>query len=116
VVPRPGRPRDLPRARTQLPFPGLALGEGRYVAAAYFVPLAYAAIAYGGVWASRQGGWNSEFVALVAQRFGLRGMPPWGSLTLYVCFMATAGMIRSLSTALGEEIGWRGFLVPKLAK
>lgn len=90
--------------------------EGRYVAAAYFVPLAYAAIAYGAVWALRQGGWNSEFVALVAQRFGLRGMPAWGSLALYVFFMATAGMVRSLATALGEEIGWRGFLVPELAK
>jgi len=90
--------------------------EGRYVAAAYFVPLLYSSIAYGAVWAFRQGGWNSEFVGMVAQRFGLRGMPAWGALTLYVCFMATAGMVRSLSTALGEEIGWRGFLVPELAK
>jgi len=88
----------------------------KYIAAAYFVPLAYAAVAYGAVWALRLGGWNSQFVSLVAQRFGLRGMPAWGSLTLYIFFMATGGMIRSLSTALGEEIGWRGFLVPELAK
>jgi len=64
----------------------------------------------------RQGGWNSEFVELVAQRFGLPGMSAWASLALYVCFMASAGMVRSLATALGEEIGWRGFLVPELAK
>ena len=28
----------------------------------------------------------------------------------------TYGMLRSVSSALGEEIGWRGFLVPELRK
>ena len=90
--------------------------NNRYIAAAYFVPLAYASVAYGAVWALRLGSWNSEFVSLVAQDFGLRGLPPWGSLTLYIISMATAGMILNLSTTLGEELGWRGFLVPELAK
>jgi membrane protease YdiL (CAAX protease family) len=90
--------------------------EGRYVAAGYFVPLAYAALAYGAVWALRLGGWNSNFVATVAQGFQLRGMPAWGSLVLYILLFATAGIIRSTASALGEEIGWRGFLVPELAK
>ncbi|HEX9111679.1 MAG TPA: hypothetical protein VF845_09390 [Terriglobales bacterium] len=80
------------------------------------LPLAYAAIAYGAVWALRLGGWNSELVVLVTQRFGLRGMPLWGAFTLWLLFTATAEMIRGMSTALGEEIGWRGFLVPELAK
>ena len=99
-------------------FRSLAWGwpQGKYVAAGYFVPLAYAAIAYGAVWGLGVGGWNSQFVSQVAERFGLRGMPAWGSLTLYIVFAATGGMMRSLSTALGEEIGWRGFLVPELAK
>jgi uncharacterized protein len=99
-------------------FRSLAWGwpQARYVAAGYFVPLAYAAMAYGAVWALGLGGWNSPFVSQVAQQFGLRGMPAWGSLTLYIVFAATGGMVRSLSTALGEEIGWRGFLVPELAK
>lgn len=83
---------------------------------AYLVPLGYASLAYGAVWAWRLGGWNSEFVSLVAQGFGLQGLPAWGSLTLYITSMATAGLILNLSTALGEEIGWRGFLVPELAK
>jgi len=90
--------------------------ECRYIAAAYFLPLGYAAIAYGTVWALRLGGWNSDLVALVTQRFGLRGMPPWGAFTLWLLFTATTGLIRGISTALGEEIGWRGFLVPELAK
>ena len=90
--------------------------RNRYIAAGYFVPLAYAAIAYGAVWALGLGGRNSQFVGQVVQRFGLRGMPAWGSLALYIFFAATVGIIRSLATALGEEIGWRGFLVPELAK
>jgi uncharacterized protein len=90
--------------------------EGRYVALAYFLPLASAGIAYGAVWGLGLGGWNSEFVAQVAHRFGLRGMPAWGTLALYLTLTPTVGMVRSLSSALGEEVGWRGFLVPELAK
>ncbi len=90
--------------------------EWRYIGAAYFIPLAYAAVAYGAVWALRVGGWNSETVGMIAQRFGLPGMPVWGSFVLWLLFTATAQMIRGMATALGEEIGWRGFLVPELAK
>jgi membrane protease YdiL (CAAX protease family) len=90
--------------------------ENRYIAAAYFLPLGYSAIAYGAVWALRLGGWNSGLAGQVAQRFGLRGMPPWGGFALWLLFTATTGLIRGVSTALGEEIGWRGFLVPELAK
>jgi membrane protease YdiL (CAAX protease family) len=89
---------------------------GRYVALAYFLPLAYAGVAYGVVWGLRLGGWNSGFVAEVARSFGLRGMPAWGSLALYLVLTPTALMIMSLASALGEEVGWRGFLVPELAK
>jgi uncharacterized protein len=35
---------------------------------------------------------------------------------LYFMNTATIGVIRDLPTVLGEEIGWRGFLVPELAK
>lgn len=90
--------------------------NGRYIAAAYFIPLAYAAIAYGGVWAFRLGGWNSQLLGLVTDRFGLKSMPAWIVFALWLVFTATTGTIRGLSTALGEEIGWRGFLVPELAK
>jgi CAAX protease family protein len=88
----------------------------RYLVAAYLVPLAYTSIAYGAVWVWHLGGWDSDFVSLVAERFGLHGLPPWGSLALYIVSTATAGMILNLATALGEEIGWRGFLVPELAQ
>jgi membrane protease YdiL (CAAX protease family) len=88
----------------------------RYIAASYLVPLAYTSVAYGAVWALRLAGWNSEFVSLVVQGLGLTGLPAWASFTLGILFMATGGVIQNLSMTLGEEIGWRGLLVPELAK
>jgi membrane protease YdiL (CAAX protease family) len=41
---------------------------------------------------------------------------PGVSLALYIISMATGGVVLNLSMTLGEEIGWRGFLVPELAK
>lgn len=89
---------------------------GRYIAMAYFLPLVYAGAAYAAVWAARLGGWNSEFVALIAKRSGWPHMPPWGALAIFIFLSATVGVIRSVASALGEEIGWRGFLVPELAR
>ncbi len=90
--------------------------KGKYIALAYFIPLAYATLAYGAVWGFRLGDWNSEFVSQIARDLGLRGMPAWGSLAIYVVLFGTVILLRSLASALGEEIGWRGFLVPELAK
>jgi membrane protease YdiL (CAAX protease family) len=87
-----------------------------YLLAAYLLPVAYTSLAYGAVCAWHLAGWNSGFVSVVAQDFGLAGLPAWASLVLYIASMASGGLIENLSTALGEEIGWRGFLVPELAK
>ena len=35
---------------------------------------------------------------------------------LYFLVVGTIGVIQNCATTLGEEIGWRGFLVPELAK
>jgi len=44
------------------------------------------------------------------------GGSPWISIALGISLSGTYGLIRSISSALGEEIGWRGFLVPELSK
>ena len=90
--------------------------RNRYIAAAYLLPIGYTSVAYGAVWALRLAGWNSEFLTLAAQGLGLKGLPAWMAFTLYIVLLATGGVMQNLSLTLGEEIGWRGFLVPELAK
>jgi membrane protease YdiL (CAAX protease family) len=69
------------------------------------------------VWISGLGGFpNRAFLAQVAERFGWAGAPLWLVAAGYVLLTGTVGMVRGTSTALGEEIGWRGFLVPELSR
>ncbi len=73
-------------------------GAPRWLALAYLLPVAYATVAYGAVWMLGLGGVDlSRFTT--------------GTVTFLVL-----GTIQSLISATGEELGWRGFLVPKLAK
>lgn len=77
---------------------GWGLGAPRWLALAYLLPLAYATAAYGAVWMLGLGGVDlSRFTT--------------GAATFLVL-----GTIQSLISATGEELGWRGFLVPTLAK
>jgi uncharacterized protein len=81
------------------------------------IPLTYATASYAVVWLAGFGGfYNKQFVDLVSKELGLGPMPPWLTITLYFLFTATITFITSSATCLGEEIGWRGFLVPELAK
>src|SRR5213079_1561718 len=43
-------------------------------------------------------------------------LPHAAALPVLFLFLATVGMLGSCLSALGEELGWRGFLVPQLAK
>jgi len=88
----------------------------KYALMSWYVPLLYAAIAYAIVWLSGLGGFpNREFVAAVTTRMGPR-LSPLVATILYVLLVGSFGLVGSLSRAVGEEIGWRGFLVPELSK
>lgn len=89
----------------------------RYNLAAYFIPLGYVALIYAFVWSTGFGGFYSKsFVGLVAKDFGFGPLSQAATITIYFCFTATIAVVRDSATVLGEEIGWRGFLVPELAK
>lgn len=93
------------------------LGEVRWLRWGYVIPLCYALPVYLAVWLGGWGGFDpARFVAQAAPALGLSTLPVPVAWTGYVVIAMTAGFIDKAGRALGEEIGWRGFLVPELAK
>jgi membrane protease YdiL (CAAX protease family) len=71
------------------------------------LPALYGAVVYLPVWASGLAGFDPGGWSQAAP-----GNAPLQALGL----LLTVGILISLGSALGEEIGWRGLLVPELAK
>ena len=95
---------------------GWRLPRGRYLWAGYWVPIAYASVIYLPLWAAGYLDLNAPALARGATMLHLTGAPRPVVLIAYVLFMGTIGMLPNSAAALGEELGWRGFLVPELAK
>jgi len=93
---------------------GFGWGKTKYQFASYWIPLAYASAVYLPVWYA--GYFNS--VAPLFTGFALRfpRLPHAVALPAFFVVLATLGVLSSCISALGEELGWRGFLVPQLAK
>jgi membrane protease YdiL (CAAX protease family) len=88
----------------------------RYAVASWFIPLLYATIAYLIVWILGLGAFpNQEFMRQLVEDMGLKASPTVSTI-VYLFLAGSFGMVESIANALGEEIGWRGFLVPELFK
>jgi membrane protease YdiL (CAAX protease family) len=79
---------------------GWRLGKVRYLLLAYAAPLGYCLVAYGATWLLGLGRLDRSALTLLATPSGV----------IQVLVLPLAGLL----TGLGEEIGWRGFLVPRL--
>lgn len=96
---------------------GWEWGVWKYQLWSYLVPILYALAAYLIIWVAGWGGfYNHEFVKRLAESFGWGGLSDALIIPFYFVLAGIYGMAKSMATALGEEIGWRGFLVPELAK
>ena len=92
-------------------------GGARCAWLAYLIPIAYALPVYLVAWLTPLGGFlEPDFLRRTAAQFGWSHFPPSITLVLFIVLTATLGLVGKTSRALGEEIGWRGFLVPELNK
>jgi membrane protease YdiL (CAAX protease family) len=91
-------------------------GNSRYLIWSYLTPLLYCATAYTVVWALGGGGfYNQAFLESMQADLAWNNIPTNVFLLLFFILQGTIGLIPSMATALGEEIGWRGFLLPEIA-
>jgi membrane protease YdiL (CAAX protease family) len=77
---------------------GWRFGAPRWAILAYLLPVVYATAAYGLVWLTGLGGVDV------------------GRFKTPVLTFVVVGSLQSLLSATGEELGWRGFLVPTFAR
>jgi membrane protease YdiL (CAAX protease family) len=94
---------------------GWKLGEARYLGYSYILPIVVAVIAYGLVWLSGMADFSAQAFGYTrwARMLGLQEPVSFGVAWL---LRMSIGMLFTSIFTLGEEIGWSGFLTPKLSK
>jgi len=87
------------RRRGSLAGLGWGWGRTRYQLASYAIPILYVGATYTVVWLARLGSLTDQAPGLVAK---------------FVLTSTVQGLLLGSLFALGEEVGWQGFLVPQL--
>jgi len=95
-------------------------GNWKYIRLSYFVPALYVSITYFLIWFFALGGLPNEDIVLEwateLKLIGIGTLKPTLAVIIAVILLGTIGVIRSMATTLGEEIGWRGFFIYELRK
>jgi membrane protease YdiL (CAAX protease family) len=90
-------------------------GPARWLWVAYILPVLYALPVYAFVWLTGLGGFpNPVLIDMLGEQ--LPNIHPTMRIVAFLLISSTIFVPVSLVTALGEEIGWRGLLVPELVK
>jgi membrane protease YdiL (CAAX protease family) len=96
---------------------GWSLKPYKYLLVSYGLPVCYGLVVYGLVWLTGIGPFAPEEVAKqMAAHLRIQVQSPYVFVIVYGLINATVGVVVSCGSALGEEIGWRGLLVPELSK
>lgn len=82
---------------------------------AYLAPVAYGAIAYGFIWISGLGAFaRPDVIATQTARLGWSISDPATFSLLFFLLLGLTSIVGAVAYGLGEELGWRGFLTPRL--
>ena len=96
---------------------GLGWGGGRAAGLSIAIPLIYIALAYLMVWTLGLGSFpDAEAISSTAEKIGWTITNPVFFLPIYFVFLMATGFAAGVARALGEEIGWRGFLTPHIVE
>ena len=88
-----------------------------YLKLGYLTPLIYVSIAYAFIWILGFGELiDTERIASWGDELGLADSSRKAVVALMVFLLLTVGVVKNLGSTLGEEIGWRGFLIFELRK
>jgi len=86
--------------------------KARHAWLGYAIPVAYLLAAYPLLWAT--GLAPARFAAFDTAARAALGLGEGTATLVAIGLVATVGVVRAAANALGEEIGWRGLLVPAL--
>ena len=93
---------------------GWRCGKTRYQVSSYVIPVVAGLGVYGLVWTVGIGGVSVE--RLTSGGADLFGIAQSASLPLAVALAGSIGFLEMVIFTTGEELGWRGLLVPELAQ
>jgi membrane protease YdiL (CAAX protease family) len=91
----------------------------RWIVASWLLPAGYGLAVYLPVWLLSLGGsgfGNTETISRWSQEVLGKGPGNLGGAIFFLFLLATLGVVKAGANALGEEIGWRGFLVWEMRK
>ncbi|HEY9074907.1 MAG TPA: type II CAAX endopeptidase family protein [Anaerolineaceae bacterium] len=95
---------------------GWGWGKWKYQWLAYALPILYAGAVYAVTWLTGLGGFSTTAIGDALRAMGFPATSPLAYTLIFILVSMTVGILPGAISSLGEEIGWRGFLVPRLAQ